>query len=533
MKKVFILAMMFVIGFSTAYAETGDDALGVAYKSGEITKNTYVIERLKSVLSQDNVNPLYRRTESDEVTNPVRDFTLLLRYALINIDSFSPEDQEIIRMFQKRPTDATNTSDTFGGGWHLPADATSTTAAAGKYRIHYTTTTTADSGRNVHQTQESFVTSLKTVIDTVYASEITTMGYSLPPDDGNAEFDIYIMNCGSAAIYGYVAVDDIDAPVGDGNEYTSFMVIDNDFSEFQNTPIDSMRVTFAHEFHHAIQNGINGLASAWYYETTATWIEEQVYDSINDNRQYLSSFFNNPERSLDTTDPNETYQYSTWLFNEYLASKWTPEIIKDIWTALDPDGSYVPLDAVMSVIVAKGSTCKDTFTDFVAENYSKSIYSESADDSTVYASVKFHESISMTNAESTTAASTTIDHLASKYIKITPSSSATATLTITINGADSKDLNAVAIVNNSGTYSKHSITLDSTTNEGSVAIADFSSSNMTEVVLALVNYSKAQDSSEITFSAVSGQSPVTQGSSSNSSGGSSSGCFIDMAGFFN
>ncbi len=532
MKRLCILATMLAIGFTSTCVWASGDALEVAYKQGDISKNTYVMERLKSVMAPDEMNPLFRQAKSDGTPEPVKGFTMLLRYAMINIDSFSPEEQAYIRMFQKRPDDATNTDDSFGGGWHLPADKTSTTTDNGKYRIHYTTTATADSGGHVHQTQESFITNLKEVIDDVYAQEITAMGYDLPPDDGNGEFDIFIMDCGASGIYGYVAIDDIESPVGDGNEYTSYMVIDNDFLEFENTPLDSMKVTFAHEFHHAVQNGINGLASPWYYETTATWIEEQVYDDINDNRQYLSDFFGNPERSLDTKEQGQTFEYGTWVFNEYLSSKWGTGIIKEIWTALDPDDNYVPMDGVISVVTGKGSTFKDVFTDFAAENYSKKIYSEAGDATDKYVDVKFLDSITLSNKESTSEASTTIDHLASKYIKISPSSAESATLTLSINGADGKELSAMAVVKNGATYTKHLVTLDASTVVGSVAIDNFSTASVTEVVLVLVNYSKAQDSSEVAFSAVTGETPSGSDTSSGSSSGSGGGgCFINILNF--
>ncbi len=527
MKKIIILAMIVVIGWSTSYADSGDDALRVAYKTGAISKNTYVIERLKSLVTPDQVSPAFRRTEGEKVVNPVRDFTLLLKYATKNIDSFSTEDQEIIRRFQARPDVSSNTNDDFPGGWYLPAGAISTPAGGNRFLIHYILTDISDSGNHIHQTTTEFINDLVREIDTVYASEITTMGYSMPPNDDDSIYDIYVMDCGSAGYYGYVAVDDPDSPVGDGdeeNEYTSFMVIDNDFDDdFSGTPLELTQVTLAHEFHHAIQNGINGDISAWwYYETTSTWMEEQVYTDVDDNRQYLSDFFDNPERSLDTT--GNLVEYGTWIFNEYLSSKWGATTIKDVWDALDADGNDDPVDAITSAIVGKGSTFKIAFTDFVAENYSKEIYSESAVAPTAYVSVKFHDNLSLATADSSTSKLTTIDHLASRYIKITPSSSDTADLTITINGADTKDLNAVAIVKTTGsTFTKHPITLDSTTNDGSITIANFSSSTMSEVVLALVNYSKAQDSSEITYSASTGQSQ--------SDSDSSSGCFINSTGF--
>ena len=51
---------------------------------------------------------------------------------------------------------------------------------------------------------------------------------------------------------------------------------------------NSLRVTAAHEFFHAIQFAYDVNEDIWFMEGTATWVEDEVYDSINDNYQFLA-----------------------------------------------------------------------------------------------------------------------------------------------------------------------------------------------------------------------------------------------------
>ena len=53
------------------------------------------------------------------------------------------------------------------------------------------------------------------------------------------------------------------------------------------TRLDNMRVTAAHEYFHAVQFAYDALEDGWFMEATATWAEDELFDSIDDNRQFL------------------------------------------------------------------------------------------------------------------------------------------------------------------------------------------------------------------------------------------------------
>ena len=102
-------------------------------------------------------------------------------------------------------------------------------------------------------------------------------------------------------LYGYCSPDGAQPDNGDGRA-PAFCVLDNDYarSQYGIAPINALRVTAAHEFFHAIQFAYDVYEDLWFMEGTATWVEDEVYDKINDNYQFLSdSPIRYPRRSVD------------------------------------------------------------------------------------------------------------------------------------------------------------------------------------------------------------------------------------------
>lgn len=211
-----------------------------------------------------------------------------------------------------------------------------TLSPEGRFRIHYATAG-GDApplddldGNNV----PDWVETVANVFDAVYRSEVTEMGYRPPPTFGGAPYDVYLKNIGSGTP-SYLGLTDTDG-VFAGNSYTSFMTIENDFREFLRfQPLDYLKTTAAHEFHHAIQFGYSYWFDVWYGEATSTWIEDEVFDSINQIYDYLPQYMTNSCLPLDApTDVNTGGGYGRWIFNRYLAESAGPEIIRRFWEVL-------------------------------------------------------------------------------------------------------------------------------------------------------------------------------------------------------
>ena len=132
-------------------------------------------------------------------------------------------------------------------------------------------------------------------------------------------------------------------------DMSAYCVLDNDYDISQfgyPDPTLPLKVTAAHELFHAVQFAYDIGEDGWLMEGTATWMEERVYDAINDNRRYLVS---SPlARPLIPLDHNTGFRvYGTWIFwqflTEYLGGAVPdPTIVRAVWKRAD--GSPVGQD---------------------------------------------------------------------------------------------------------------------------------------------------------------------------------------------
>ena len=203
-------------------------------------------------------------------------------------------------------------------------------------------------------------------METVWDYEINTLGYRAPLTDERASidndgvnFDVYLSDIGTRGLYGYCTVDDSRTKPAANYKYgdfASYCVLDNDFSRSEfptNSPRENLQVTAAHEFFHAVQFAYDALEDIWFMEGSAAWIEEQVFDDVNDNRQYLSSSqFRQPTAPLDAS--RGLGVYGGWGFLQYLSERFGTDVIRKAWERADyspggPDNySIQAIDKVMS-----------------------------------------------------------------------------------------------------------------------------------------------------------------------------------------
>lgn len=211
------------------------------------------------------------------------------------------------------------------------------------------------------------------VLENVWAAEIGRLGFRPPATDGerggDRRFDVYLADVGTQGIYGYCA------PEGhvEGEDYQAFgfCVLDDDFRGFSLPPAKSLRVTAAHEFFHAIQFGYDYVEDGWLMEATATWMEEQVADSVDDNRQFLpAGQLGNPATPLDGFSASGN-QYGNWVFFQKLSETYGVDAVRRVWERLDA-GEGAPDDystqAIAAFLRSKGSTFRTFYAAFAAGN---------------------------------------------------------------------------------------------------------------------------------------------------------------------
>jgi hypothetical protein len=232
-----------------------------------------------------------------------------------------------------------------------------------------------------------YVDNIIMALEEVWSFEIDTMDYTPPPaygaEGGDSKYDVYLLKIESGT-YGYVASENLigDNPNSSGvteiNAATSFMVLRNNFIGYQAGELSAIRITAAHEFFHSIQNGYDVFEKAWMKEAASAWIEDEVYDDINDNYQYLEDWFADPTVPLDaTTAESPGHWYGSWIFfryiSEYIGGRGTIKLIWEKSIGYDSFNGNFSFAAINDVLTSKGKTFEQVFKDFTITNLYRTI----------------------------------------------------------------------------------------------------------------------------------------------------------------
>ncbi|MBI5207506.1 MAG: hypothetical protein HY934_06915, partial [Candidatus Firestonebacteria bacterium] len=278
--------------------------------------------------------------------NKNRCATSLIRELSIYISSCNPELKKILqhKYGLLRPTDTPvdPNEDYYGTGIEVKEYRTK------HFIIHY-----VDVLENTHAVSRKdensngipdIIESYETIIEECWDKE--TALFRAPIDDGDKYYDLYLLNLQNGPSPDAYAYANTDPTENHPLHSSTFIVMDNDYTDgsypdiTKDNLIDNIKVIFAHEFFHAIQNAYNSYATfgdIWFSEACATWMEDEIYDDINLYYYYLPDFFNNPELSLEhiiSDNPGSsdwTYEYGECVLVKFLQAKYGITVIKEIW----------------------------------------------------------------------------------------------------------------------------------------------------------------------------------------------------------
>ncbi len=267
-------------------------------------------------------------------------------------------------------------------------------------------------------------------------------GYRAPLPDGsrggNAKLDIYLENIGDEGLYGYCTSDDPNAVPGNWTAF-AYCAFDNDYSaaEFPtNTPIENLQVTAAHEIFHAVQYAYDWAEDAWFMEATAAWAEDELYDGVDDNVQYLAaSPLSRPGKSMD--EFTGVWHYGDWIFFRYLTERFPksegglPTLVRDQWRLADAatgGKDDYSIRAVAHSLSARKATLRHVYADFAAGNRRpSSTYDEGAANRYSRFVPGVARSTTLSRAKPGTPWLTSkVNHLASTTVRYVPSSTVTS-----------------------------------------------------------------------------------------------------------
>jgi hypothetical protein len=288
------------------------------------------------------------------------------------------------------------------------------------------------------QAWQSWVNEVGGVVTNVLAT-YRAAGYRAPMSDGvlgggSGLFDIYLVDFANDSRYGAGLYGFCDAavrpPRGGPYNTSAFCAFDHTFAGFPAlSRSDNLKVTAAHELFHATQFAYDYNEDAWFMEATATWAEDEVYDEINDNRQYLPvSPMSQPQQPLDQFGDSFRH-YGEWIFFRYLSERFPtaqgelPVIVRKMWERADSSRGNrydnYSIRAVDKELRSLGTDLRRVYAQFGAANRRPAhSYEEGSSYPTARATRSWRFTPKRHNTRWQVAK---VDHLATKTVQVKPS----------------------------------------------------------------------------------------------------------------
>jgi len=446
-RRLAVLSAALVLAFpGVTHAEPGDPGSpGSPGSKASVAGQEHRAEQAKAALAK--VQEIFEGRPGARARGERVDATMALRDLAMSRDSLTGEDSQAADRILARPTD--DSQEPFEAPKYEVDEATP--LCGDHVCIHYVHSPgNEDTVPAADTTPENgvpdYVEFARQTMELVHTTYVTA-GYKAPKSDmdstengGDAKTDIYLADIGDLGFYGYCTTDDPHTQQGSTYQYfdvSAYCVLDNDYAAAQygtqRTPGQNFQVTAAHEYFHAVQFAYDVLEDSWLMEGTATWVEDELFDAINDNRQYFpASPLSHPAAPVDTS--SSPWHYGAWVYFRHLSERspaeqaGLPTIIRNIWRRADgagptattpagPDNSSI--QAVKRELAARGRTFTKDFSRFGANNRHPSrSYEEGAAWRTAPLAGSF---ILKPTRKSTGWLSTRINHLANSTARFTPS----------------------------------------------------------------------------------------------------------------
>ncbi len=326
-KSLYIILVCTSVGISASENQLFSRTLQTELDQKKITLAQALTYELLALRNPDQLPDRYDRLASNQEIR--RNATLLRQQVLRHWSTFSRGEKNRLIPLMSRPSKT-----------RLPESFVSD---SGLFKIHFTL-----SGSDA--TTMEFVRATAAALDSVYHYQIKLLQYDAPPQDYNQhgpEYDLYILNY---AEYGGTTpetpVFETDRPY----DYTSWIEIDNDFSHTPTKGLAAMRVTIAHEFFHMVQMGYRAihttpLDATFLFESSATWMEDVIYENVNDYVYYLNELFNYP--SLPFYRSNGLREYANSLYWHMIEKQHGKDLVRQFWHAFSEQNVFQALDTAL------------------------------------------------------------------------------------------------------------------------------------------------------------------------------------------
>lgn len=315
----FVVTAIIVVAGAANAADVASVAekIEADFREGKISLDEKVLWQLASV-KEPNAVPAEYRTFSTSVSLPGKSATSIFIEARKSLASLSPATQAAVAEYLARPS-----------GAYLYD------SPGGQFKLHYNVTgpnavPTADD--NINGVPD-YIEKVADYCDSSWRTIVQYLGYMQPPSDGvvggDSRYDIYFEEM---QYYGYTSSE--SSGPNPWNDAVSWISLHRNFYNFppnydpEGNQWGAAKVTVAHEYFHAVQFAYDVYEALWWMEASSTWMEDIVFDVVNDNYNYLGSFFTSPQTAL--TD-DSYHAYSSFIWNKFLEERLDTVIVRKIW----------------------------------------------------------------------------------------------------------------------------------------------------------------------------------------------------------
>ncbi len=200
-------------------------------------------------------------------------------------------------------------------------------------------------------------------LETAWSVQIDTLELPAPPVDEAP----YAVSFRAMSSYGYTTTND-PGPAG------TRIVLHNTFIGFpanedpDGDRLGSAKATVAHEFKHASQHAGSRWSEGSWLELDATWVEDVVFDDVNDYYQFLE--FNGPIGSPTASmHDGGGGRYEDCIWQHFLEQRFGTQLVVDVWLRRVDKTSENVLMSYDEVLRTRGSSVETVWAEFVSWNY--------------------------------------------------------------------------------------------------------------------------------------------------------------------
>jgi hypothetical protein len=231
----------------------------------------------------------------------------------------------------------------------------------GYFRIHFDT-----SAASVHSPSPvdlsgngipDYIDSVAAIFDHVWESHTDDLGFEPPFLDPGESYPVYVINMRETRgpAYGVTVPTQPVPGTLSPPRYKSYILIDHAYEGFATSGLDGLRVTAAHEFQHAVQFGAYGswlgtesaAPARFFYEITATWMEDVLYPDINDYYNYLPALFNEHLHASPFHSGVGTQMYARAIWGHFMEARFGRDMMRTIWENIRTAAPLAAMDRVL------------------------------------------------------------------------------------------------------------------------------------------------------------------------------------------